>query len=47
MDLFMFGYWFLLYLGCRRVLRLNATGAAVATALVAFLTVGLPALLAK
>lgn len=46
-DLFVIGYYLLLFLGCRRLLRLSAAGSAVAAAVVALVTLGLPVLFAR
>lgn len=47
LDLFVIGYYLLLFLGCRRLLRLSAAGSALAVLVVALITLGLPVLFAR
>ncbi len=47
LDVFALGYYILLFIACRRLLRLNATGAAIATGIVAAIATGLPVLFAR
>jgi hypothetical protein len=47
LDLFVLGYYVMLFIAGRRLLRLNAAGSALATVILAALFMGLPVLFAK